>query len=114
MLQRRNGLIQRYSINITEQQTGIVSTIQTTNQSIVIRERHPFYRYGYIVTAVTVGPGPYSVASVIHMPEAGKGAGTLFNCYCGHIIIEVCMICKNIDPQMLIITILELATALLI
>ncbi len=65
-------MILRYSINITEQETRTVTTLETTNQSIVITERHPYYRYGYIVSAVTIGPGPYSVASIIRMPEAGK------------------------------------------
>ena len=33
---------------------------------------HPYYRYGYSVAAVTIGPGPFSETSLVQMPEAGN------------------------------------------
>lgn len=68
---RRNGLIQRYTISVTELETGALEQFNTTAESFVVSGRHPFYRYSYVVAAETIGLGPYSVASVIHMPEAG-------------------------------------------
>lgn len=69
--ERRNGLIQRYVVSITELETGTTQLYNSTQGSIVIGGRHPFYRYSYIVAAETIGRGPYSVASMTHMPEAG-------------------------------------------
>lgn len=71
--ERRNGLIQHYIISVTELDTRTMEMFNTTEQSITITGRHPFYRYSYIVAAVTIGRGPYSVASIIHLPEAGMG-----------------------------------------
>lgn len=72
MPEHRNGLIVRYIINITELETRTTELYNATDESIVIGGRHPFYRYSYAVTAETVGQGPYSVARITHMPEAGK------------------------------------------
>ena len=69
--ERRNGVIQRYTISITEMETRTTEVFNTTGESIVISGRHPFYRYSYIIAAETIGRGPYSVASLIRMPEAG-------------------------------------------
>lgn len=62
----------RYSIRITELETRTSEQLSSTEESINITNRHPYYRYSYIVAAVTVGQGPYSAATLIHMPEAGK------------------------------------------
>ena len=72
--ERRNGLIQRYIISVTELETRTTELFNTTVESISITGRHPFYRYSYIVAAVTIGRGPYSVASIIHLPEAGTSS----------------------------------------
>ena len=82
--EHRNGLIQRYVIRVTELDTGILDQFVTTNQSIIIRGRHPFYRYNYSIAAETIGLGPYSVAKVIHMPEAGRVTSlSILNKSCG-------------------------------
>ena len=69
--ERRNGLIQHYIISVTELDTRNTELLNTTEEMISIPDRHPFYRYSYIVAAVTIGQGPFSVASIIHMPEGG-------------------------------------------
>lgn len=76
--ERVNGLIQRYSLSITELETGTSEQFSTREESIAINDRHPYYRYGYVVAAVTTGQGPYSVATLIRMPEAGRYIGQGF------------------------------------
>ena len=70
--ERLNGLIQRYQISITGLETRTSEQFSTTEESIVIANRHPYYRYSYMVAAVTTGQGPYSTATLVRMPEAGK------------------------------------------
>ena len=72
MPERINGLIRRYIVSVTELETGTTEQFFTVEDNITIRGRHPFYRYSYVVAAVTIGQGPYSASSIIHMPEAGK------------------------------------------
>lgn len=76
---RLNGMIQRYEISITELETRTSQQFSTTDESIVIPNRHPYYRYSYIVAAVTTGQGPYSAATLIRMPEAGKIRASLMS-----------------------------------
>ena len=80
--ERRNGLLQRYIISTTELETGTTAFYNSTTESIVIGGRHPFYRYSYIIAAETIGRGPYSVASMTHMPEAGMHDCTLVSSLC--------------------------------
>lgn len=71
--ERRNGFIQQYIISITDLETGMTQLVNTTEQITIVSDLHPFYRYSYTVAAETaVGRGPYSVVSLIHMPEAGS------------------------------------------
>ena len=70
LTERTNGLIQRYHVRITELETGQVRELNVTETSVVVSGLHPFYQYRYIVAAVTVGVGPYSVASLVRLPEA--------------------------------------------
>ena len=72
LTEHRNGLIRGYVIQVTELETGRIEQFNTTDKTIVIYGRHPFYRYSYVIAAESIGPGPYSVASLIHMPEAGN------------------------------------------
>ena len=70
----RNGVVRRYLINITEQETGTEEHYYSEDLYITITLRHPFYQYSYTVSAETVGLGPFSLQSTIRMPEAGEGA----------------------------------------
>ena len=66
-----NGVVRRYTVNVTELESGGVEQYFTTELNITVESRHPFYRYRYTVAAETVGLGPFSDPNVIHMPEAG-------------------------------------------
>ena len=67
----RNGVIQRYHINITETNTGSSLIFETPDQYVVVDNLHPFYQYRCIVAAETVGLGPFSTAVIIQLPEDG-------------------------------------------
>lgn len=67
-----NGVVRRYTVNVTELETGRVEQYFTTELNVIVESRHPFYRYRYVLAAETVGLGPFSDPSIIHMPEAGR------------------------------------------
>ena len=46
--------------------------LSTIEETILVSNLHPYYRYGYRVAAVTIGQGVFSVASFVRMPEAGN------------------------------------------
>ena len=69
--ERRNGLIQRYIVSVTELDSRTTELFNSTVERISITGRLPFRRYSYTVAAVTIGQGPFSVASIIHLPQAG-------------------------------------------
>jgi hypothetical protein len=56
----RHGIIREYKINLTEQETGVLTTYRTSSESIEVSLLHPFYTYTWIVTAVTIGEGPFT------------------------------------------------------
>ena len=68
----RNGIVQRYHINITELDTQYNITRETTALSVVVDSLHPYYSYECIVAAETIGLGPFSVGVIIELPEDGK------------------------------------------
>ena len=68
----RNGIIQRYHINITELNTGYTFLLETTAVYVIVDDLHPYYRYRCIVAAETVGLGPFSIAVTIQLPEDGR------------------------------------------
>ena len=67
----RNGVIRSYIVNISVAETR--SVLQLTSETTVlnISNLHPYYTYTMTVAAVTIGPGPYSVALTIRIPEDG-------------------------------------------
>ena len=78
-------MIQQYTISITELETQTTEMFNATEEAIVISDQHPFYRYIYSVAAETiVGQGPFSVARMVHLPEAGKRELVSMWCDCGH------------------------------
>jgi len=68
----RNGIIQRYIINITELNTGSSFHFDTTELLLTTNDLHPFYQYSIIVAAETVGVGPFSSPVFIELPEDGR------------------------------------------
>ena len=70
--EHQNGLIIEYRINVTEVITRHTFVRVSTGTSLVIMSLHPDYVYEWVVTAVTIGEGPYTTTSSIRMPEDGK------------------------------------------
>ena len=71
-LREQNGIIREYRINVTELDTGrALQEFTTTSTSITIAFLHPFYTYEWMVSAFTVGIGPYTESSSIKTPEDG-------------------------------------------
>ncbi len=59
-------------MNVTEIITGRVFVHLTTNTFIEILSLHPDYVYEWVVTAVTVGIGPYTYTVSVRTPEDGE------------------------------------------
>lgn len=70
----RNGIIIKYTINITELDTDMPLDFVIGNTTTLTVSVHPFYRYSYIIAAETIiGLGPYSMPpQVFQMPEDGR------------------------------------------
>ena len=66
-----NGVITVYHILITEVLTGTVFNFTSTTTSFIVPGLHPYYVYDCIISAFTVGNGPYSQAVRITTPEDG-------------------------------------------
>jgi receptor-type tyrosine-protein phosphatase Q len=70
----RNGIIRHFTVNLTEQNTGVQYTLTTTANTTDVNTLHPFYTYLCSVAAVTVSAGPYSAAlSVTTLSTAPTG-----------------------------------------
>ena len=57
-----NGILTGYIVNVTETETGTGNQYQIPADvtQFTFQGLHPFYRYTFIVAAVTVGQGPFS------------------------------------------------------
>ena len=66
-----NGIVTEYRITITEVVTGRVITLTSATTSKMASGLHPYYVYECIVSAFTVGAGPYSQIIRITTPEDG-------------------------------------------
>lgn len=64
-----NGVIIEYRITITEVFTGRVINLTSTPTSLIAAGLHPYYLYDCIISAFTVGNGPYSQTTRIRTPE---------------------------------------------
>ena len=63
------GIIREYRLNVTELDTGLTFQIASTVTEATIGPLHPYYTYSSIITAFTVGEGPYSSAVVVRTDE---------------------------------------------
>ena len=70
--EHQNGVVTGYLVNITEVETGNTSQLHTASTLIILSLLHPSYTYICVITAVTVGPGPYSQNITLQVFEAGK------------------------------------------
>jgi len=43
-----------------------------SNTTVTVEDLHPHYVYSLAISAVTIGPGPYSQLHTVQMPEDGK------------------------------------------
>lgn len=66
-----NGNITEYRITITEVVTGRVINYTSTTTSFTALGLHPYYVYECIISAFTIGNGPYSQAIRVTTPEDG-------------------------------------------
>ena len=71
-MDHQNGRIVEYRVNVTEVITGRVFVLVSTTTSLEITSLHPDYVYQWVVTAVTIGVGPYTAMSTIRTPEDGE------------------------------------------
>ena len=71
-MDKQNGIIRRYIINVTSVDDGeeLITYSQTT--STLVQNLHPFTTYVCSVSAETVNPGPFSQPIVVQTPEDGK------------------------------------------
>ena len=72
LAEEQNGVIQKYLINISVAETGDEFQYQPTNTTLIVKDLHPHYTYSFVISAVTIGPGPYSEVYTIQMPEDGR------------------------------------------
>lgn len=59
-------------MNVTEVETGSRFDQIATTTFIEITSLHPFYTYEWLVSAFTVGEGPYTSPSAVTTPEDGS------------------------------------------
>ena len=68
----QNGIIREYRINISEVETGGVLYFVSVGTQLDVSMLHPFYTYEWVVSAYTIGNGPYTDISTLMTPEDGK------------------------------------------
>ena len=66
-----NGIIREYRVNLTEQETGVVTQLTSATTDLLVGNLHPDYTYQWTVTAFTVAEGPYSITSSVRTLEDG-------------------------------------------
>ena len=72
-LERQNGLITGYSINVTNSDTGVSMLLSSTGNSITVGQLSPYTSYLCSVAAQTiVGQGPYTSPITVTTDEDGK------------------------------------------
>ena len=69
--EEQNGIIRHYSVNITEEDTGMLLLKTTTIESITLNNLHPYYTYSVQVSASTIDDGPSSLPVLVTTSEDG-------------------------------------------
>ena len=67
-----NGIIQYYFLNITVIETSQTLYLQTSDTSVSLNDVHPHYTYTVVVAAVTIAIGPFSTEQSITTPQDGN------------------------------------------
>ena len=72
-LERQNGLITGYSVNVTNSDTGVSRLLSSIGNSITVIQLSPYTSYLCSVAAQTiVGLGPYTSPITVTTGEDGK------------------------------------------
>ena len=68
----QNGIVRTYIINMTVLESGenVQLISNTTDRDFVML--HPYYTYTFIISAVTIGPGPPSAVHNVITAEEGN------------------------------------------
>ena len=76
-LERQNGLITGYSVNVTNTDTGVSVLLSSTRNSITVTQLSPYTSYLCSVAAQTiVGQGPYTSPITVTTGEDGENKFT--------------------------------------
>ena len=67
-----NGVIQYYSIRVTELETGQLFNLRSNVTNITLTNLHPYYTYQCRIAARTISLGPYSDPITIQLLEEGN------------------------------------------
>ena len=78
----QNGVIREYRINITEVETGEDLHFVSASTQLDVSMLHPFYTYEWVVSAYTIGNGPYAGISTTTTPEDGEFLVYILVCAC--------------------------------
>ena len=68
----QNGIIRSYMVTIFAIESETSEQLSSDQSHLVLYNLHPFYTYSFLISAVTVGPGPSSEIFTIQMPPAGN------------------------------------------
>jgi len=68
----QNGIIRAYNISLSVLPSGENIQLTTINTKLYLDMLHPYYTYNFIISAVTVGPGPPSAVYTITTEEEGN------------------------------------------
>ena len=68
----QNGVIRYYTIHITEIDTGLQHTLNSTLTQTKVYFLHPYFNYTYAVSAATIELGPYTNATNVRTSQDGK------------------------------------------
>ena len=71
-MEHTNGIITRYSVRLTELETGTILQFLVNDTMITVSDLHPFYTYSCSVAAETIGLGPFTAEQSVELPEDGK------------------------------------------
>ena len=69
----QNGIIREYTVIINDVNTKSSQTVSVINKTnIIISDLKSFHTYSMLVSASTVGLGPFAEPVTIQMPESSK------------------------------------------
>ena len=68
----QNGIIRSYIINMAVLESGEKIQLMTNDTKIDLELLHPYYTYSFVISAVTIGPGPPSSVYSVTTDEEGN------------------------------------------